>query len=67
MVIPIPLTAFFFLSEQPVIAPKIRSSEGNGLVVYMNIPGPEKYVSVTRVLHDQDVVLMSPGRFDNSD
>ena len=33
----------YYATDHEVVSPKVRSGEGMGRVVYMNLPGPEKY------------------------
>ena len=66
----------YYSPEHDVRPPKIRSGDGLGTVVYMNLPGPEKYFTTaragpnhslppTRVPSPTDVSLQFESRFES--
>lgn len=62
----------YYTVDSELVSPKIRSGEGHGKIVYMNLPGPEKYYVKSRQGHSinlpptqTDLSLQFESRFES--
>ena len=76
LIIPSKSSEPYYTPSHEMVPPKIRSGEGYGSVVYMNLPGPEKFyvksrgghslnLPPTRTLSSADISLQFESRFES--